>query len=413
MRRLRHCILTLMGLTCAGMLMAQTPYKVEYFLDGDPGYGLAQTITNIQVGGNELTFDLSEAACGAHLLFVRAQDSEGRWSTTMSRPLLIDRFQDIVYVEYFFDNDPGIGNGMAVQLPDQSYKAHLNMDLQLDITGLSLGEHELFVRARDRFDQWTDVQSRRFTIVQGGVTPPDTPQTSGDLSRIEYFFDTDPGYGLANKLENPRTGKNTYLMDFKNVDDGAHILFLRAQDTNGNWSATLSRPFYVYRPFGKVMAVEYFFDADDPGEGKATAVQLPQSLNEAFAFEVALDDLSLGKHQLNVRAKSDDGQWSVIYGEPFLIVDGSDTGVRSVERILPISISATRQTCILTADNGLQSDCTFNVVTLDGMNVAVGIWPADHPSLTIPISVSTGTVLIVTVNDLENHYRVVRRIIAR
>lgn len=412
MRSVRNMVLALAVLVC-GTASAQDPYRVEYFLDNDPGYGLAPKITNIHVGGNELTFDLSEAPWGAHILYVRAQDTEGRWSTTMSRPLLIDRFQDIVYVEYFFDNDPGIGKGTAIQLPDQSYKAHLLLNLELDITGLSLGEHELLVRARDRFDQWTDVMSRRFTIVQGGVTPPDPPQPVGDLSRIEYFFDTDPGYGLGRKLENPRTGKNTYLMDFSDINDGAHLLCLRAQDTNGHWSTMLSRPIYIYRSSGKVEALEYFFDASDPGEGKATAVQLPQNLNEPFAFDVSVDGLQSGQHQFCVRAKGDDGKWSMVYSEPFLIVTGEDSSVKNVERVLPISMRATKRECILTGSNGLQGDCRVEIVTVGGARIASGEWPASQTSLTIPMIAAEGTVVIVTISDMKNHLYVVRRIIVK
>ena len=412
MRSLKNRVLSLAVILC-GTASAQNPYRVEHFLNDDPGYGLGPKITDIHVGGNELTFDLSEAPWGAHVLYVRVQDTKGRWSTTMSRPLLIERFQDIVYVEYFFDTDPGIGKGTAVQLPDQSYKAHLLLNLELDITGLSLGEHELFVRARDRFDQWTDIMSRRFTIVQGGVTPPDPPLPAGDLSMIEYFFDTDPGYGLGRKLENPRTGKNTYLMDFSGISDGAHLLCLRAKDTNGHWSTMLSRPVYIYRPTGKVEALEYYFDDNDPGEGKATPVLLPQNLSEPFAFEVSADGLQSGQHQFCVRARGDDGKWSVVYKEPFRVVTGEDSSVKSVERVLPVSMRASKRECVLTAPNGLQGDCHVEIVSVGGNSIASGEWPAGQMSFTIPLTAAEGTVVIVTVSDVKNQLHVVRRIVVR
>ena len=166
---------------------AQTVNNVEYFLDGDPGYGLTQRITNIRIGENSLTFDISEAEAGAHVLYARAQDSQGRWSTTMSRPIYIERNPDIVRVEYFFDdNDPGKGKAHAMAIPNVRYKGRLDFTTQLDITGLALGEHTLTVRAVNRFDKWTNVLTRKFTIVEGGVDPvtPDPPMTTGDLSRI-------------------------------------------------------------------------------------------------------------------------------------------------------------------------------------------------------------------------------------
>ena len=210
------------------LVMAQSPKRVEYFLDTDPGYGLGKLISNIQTGDNLLTFDVSDAPEGAHVLSVRCQDDQGVWSSTMSRPLFIERLQDIVYVEYFFDGkDPGVGKATSIALPQQEYKAHLDFMFEPDITALSLGEHEISVRARDAFDVWTDVMSRNFTIVDNDVPEPPTPVT-GDLARLEYFFDTDPGYGKGQTLQNPDTGTNVYQMSFDGVEAGAHVLYLRA-----------------------------------------------------------------------------------------------------------------------------------------------------------------------------------------
>jgi uncharacterized protein involved in high-affinity Fe2+ transport len=104
------------GVVClsAVVLQAQEPVRMEYFLDADPGYGKGIAISNIQIGNNQLTFDVSTAAPGPHVLSVRSQGGNGQWSTTLSRPFFIDRLQDISYVEYFIDYDPGIGQGKAV-----------------------------------------------------------------------------------------------------------------------------------------------------------------------------------------------------------------------------------------------------------------------------------------------------------
>ena len=393
------------------------PRRLEYFLDTDPGYGLGAVLSNLRIGDNTLTFDLSAAKDGAHVLYVRAQDDTGLWSTTMSRPLFIDRYQDIVYVEYFYDaDDPGRGNATPLALPDVAYKGHLEWTADFDISGLALGPHLLTVRALDRYDQWTDEMSRPFTIVEkGGDNPPDNPPLGdGDLARLEYFFDTDPGYGLGRPLSTPSTGTNTYIMSFEGVQPGAHVVYLRAWDDENHWSQTISRPvyvcsvtgnsvsrleyffdadpgygqgtpltvggdlhvggdlqsqtvgeatyvmsfdgiqpgahvlnvraqnnqdrwssvvtrpLYVYQPSGKVLALEYFFDDADPGEGRATSVALPQNLLEPFAFDVSVNGLSAGMHHLCVRAKGDDGQWSLVSREPFIVAAPSEIAVGDV-----------------------------------------------------------------------------------
>lgn len=306
-------------------MQAQDLVRMEYFLDTDPGYGNGVVISNVQIGDNQLIFDVSTAAAGPHVLSVRVQDSDGHWSQTMSRPLYIDRLQNIVYVEYFIDNDPGLGNATPVALPDIDYKAHLNLDVEVNTIGLSVGEHEFFVRGKDALGQWTNLMSRRFTIFKNGDDPV---VSSGNLNRIEYFFDNDPGYGNGFPLENPNTGENTYLMSFKSIGEGPHVLSLRAQDDVGHWSQTLSRPIYAIKPVGEVVAVEYFFDTD-PGEGKGETVKLPTDLSASFVFEVPVDKLTAGVHKFYVRAKDSNGQWSLLRTAQVEVINSS--GINAVE----------------------------------------------------------------------------------
>ena len=315
------------------VLWAQDVVRMEYFLDSDPGYGQGRTISNIRVGDNQLTFDVSDATPGPHVLSVRAQDSGGHWSQTISRPLFIDRLQDIAYVEYFIDNDPGVGKGKPVALPAVSYKAHLDFNFEVSTVGLAVGQHMFYVRACDVFGQWTDLMSRPFTIYKNGGG--EEPVSSSDLARLEYFFDTDPGYGRGFPLGNPKTGTNTYTMSFESTPPGVHVLSLRAQDDAGHWSQTLSRTIYVVEPYGDITNVEYFFD-NDPGEGKGVAVKLPKDLFAPFAFDIPLGNLTVGTHQFCVRAKSSKGLWSFIRRTTLKIVtqetgiDGTTAGSKSV-----------------------------------------------------------------------------------
>lgn len=406
---MRKFFISLFAVAAAVVVQAQEqePMRMEYFLDTDPGYGLAQAITNIHVGNNELTFDLSDAPWGAHVLYVRSQDSEGRWSATMSRPLYIERLQDIAYVEYFIDNDPGIGQATPLTLPMQDYKAHLLFDFEVSTASLSLGEHELFIRARDVFDQWTDVMSRRFTVVSGGQ--PDPPVGGGDLSRLEYFFDTDPGYGLGFPLEKPSTGTNTYLMSFTAVEYGAHVLYLRAQDDADNWSATLSRPLYVLNPQG-VAAIEYFID-NDPGEGLATPVALPDSLTAPFAFEVPVNNMSDGAHQFSVRVKGLEGLWSPLSSEPFVI--GNQNGIASISWTFPLAVTARRGEIVLFSESQRAAEGSrVQIFGTSGQLLMTVVWPVSQKELVLPLFTGAGTPVLVEADDALLG-RVVRKVIAK
>ncbi len=469
-------------------VIPQKPTRVEYFIDDDPGYGMAATITNLKVGDNAMTFDLTPFKDGAHVLYVRSQDETGKWSTTMSRPLFIDRYQDIVYVEYFYDgNDPGRGKATSVPLPD-GYKGHLTLDLSLDITELALGEHQLSVRALDFYSQWTDVMTRSFTVVEHNDDPEpyNPPVEEGDLARLEYFFDIDPGYGNGTPLSKPSTGTNTYVMSFEGLTPGAHLLCLRAWDDENHWSQTLSHPIYVCsvmgqrvanmeyffdsdpgygkasklsnpangsqryvlsmgdvpvgahvlclraqdeqgkwstvltRPMyvtskseGTLTAMEYFFDNQDPGEGKAHQVALPANPTEQFAFEVPVEGLKEGSHQFSVRAKDEDGNWSMVRSEPFSITPGE--GIVEVTWDFTIDMRlANGDLTLEDRTGGTRGDCKVVVYSASGISLAIEDWKKDTQSLSIPLgTLSKSGVIIVKLTDPVRNKTVIRRLLMK
>ena len=162
MSKLRLFTLLLVG--SMGMsLHAQQPVRMEYFLDTDPGHGAARQLALTQSGESSMTLDLSDAAPGAHILYMRTQDDRGLWSSTVARPV--------------------------------------------------------YVREKT----------------------PEPPV------RVEYFLDTDPGYGKATPISNLLLGESTMTFDLSHYADGAHVLCVRSQDATGKWSTVLNRPLFIDR----------------------------------------------------------------------------------------------------------------------------------------------------------------------
>ena len=159
---------------------------------------------------------------------------------------------------------------------------------------------------------------------------PELPEEAeAELARVEYFFDSDPGFGLGRPLGTPVVGGNTFVLDLSGVDAGAHILYIRAADSFGRWSPTMARPLYVVNPKAhSLTAVEYFFDDDDPGEGRAMSVALDPSSDGTVVLAIDIEQLSIGSHQLKVRACDDKGQWSLVECQSFVITQGD--GVHSI-----------------------------------------------------------------------------------
>ena len=284
-----------------------TVVRAEYFFDSDPGYGNATIINNVTSGDNNLSLSVDGLSPGAHMLYVRSQASSGVWSSTQSHPLLLIRQRptEAVRVEYFYDTDPGYGNGKSVgNLVDG------DNTLVFSVEGLAYGVHHLCLRAQDNTGVWSQVATSSIFVA--------SPKTANAV-RIEYFFDTDPGYGQATAITPSQDETATYALSLDNLSMGAHMLYLRVQDNHGRWSAVQKHPIYVLSNLPDVVAAEYFFDDNDPGEGQATAVPLPSVKTEPFAFEANTEGLAPGEHHLKVRLKKNNGFWTLYDAATFTV----------------------------------------------------------------------------------------------
>jgi hypothetical protein len=285
---------------------------IEYYIDIDPGYGNANMVKEIEQGTNNISVDLTNTAAGAHVLYLRSHDEYGRWSASVARPLYVHpkRYENFVQMEYFFDNnDPGFGK--ATPLSD--FTAGMEtLVTTLSTDGLKVGAHLLNVRGRHADGLWTSVTSRSFLVI---ATEPLEPF-------VEYFFNSDPGYGKGIVIKDIEKGINRLVIDLGDLPTGAHVLYVRSRDEERQWSVTVCRPFYVCRR-ANLTALEYFFDNSDPGQGKATPIALPTTGGNVITFEVKLTGLSTGEHTLNVRAKGSDGLWRSLASEAFMLTAAS------------------------------------------------------------------------------------------
>ncbi|MGB0424760.1 MAG: hypothetical protein ACPGED_10560, partial [Flavobacteriales bacterium] len=121
--------------------------QVEFFFDDDGGFGNGVFQASLVDNEAIVQVPLELVNQGVHDFFVRVRASDGEWSTTMIKPILIlaEEVQapDLVGYEYFFDQEPGIGNGTLIDItPGQDFDETLNIPLD----DLMQGQHELYVR---------------------------------------------------------------------------------------------------------------------------------------------------------------------------------------------------------------------------------------------------------------------------
>lgn len=299
-----------------GSVIAQQINRVEYFYNNDPGYG-AGTIVEIDPPVNHLddfnlSLDITALPDGFHSLMVRTGTTNGKWSLNSNRSFykysITTSLEMLTQVEYFFDTDPGFGQGTQVLINPADSNATLN--IAIDITSLSNGIHYLFVRAKDEQGRWSLTSMRmlyKFTM----------QQSSYDVAALEYFFDTDPGFGNGTPIPISPGSQVTitdYAIDITSLVDGFHHVFFRAKNEAGFWSLTNIRAFYkktISTTLTDLVAAEYFFNSD-PGLGLGTSINLPgNSPLEDLIVNADITSLDDGFHHFYVRTKDSSGKWSL------------------------------------------------------------------------------------------------------
>src|SRR5260221_14677997 len=92
--------------------------------------------------------------------------------------------QQINTIEYFFDNDPGVGSGTKMTLNS----GDLDSTINFAVSALTSGVHILNVRLKNSNNTWGTTYQSPVLIATGTDGSP-------TIASAEYFFDTDPGFG--------------------------------------------------------------------------------------------------------------------------------------------------------------------------------------------------------------------------
>jgi hypothetical protein len=182
----------------------------EYFIDSDPGVGNGTPFPSFSAFSNgtiNLSAGMSTLTTGDHYLFARFKDSNGKWSHYEGRYFHVYHSSvaasspSVVAGEYFFDNDPGLGN--ATPMP--AFTAFSNATLNLAASSSSSftsGAHNLFARYKDANGRWGHYEGRSFTVC--AVVP------------VSNFTITNSCVGSSVTISNTSSNAATYSWDMNN-----------------------------------------------------------------------------------------------------------------------------------------------------------------------------------------------------
>ena len=349
LRLFPYCRKKVILLFLAGMLgftnaQSQTMKAIEYFFDTDPGVGngIRINLNATKQVDTVLNFNMAALSFGLHQLYVRAQDVDNEWSLYHIFPVIkgIGGNPSLVQkIEYFFDTDPGVGNGIAINLPNT---AIADANITLDLSSLSVGIHHAYFRVMDNAGKWSLYHT--YPVIKGpGTYAPLTVQ------KLEFFLDDDPGVG--NAIPVPANPKfiidSTFILPLPNTTKDTVNLFIRAQDNRGLWGLyhdtliIVSCDIYKFKPdfsFSDTLCVNspvYFRDSSLAasrkwhfGDGDSSSQQNP------LHFYRAPGNYTVSLYVISAKGCISDTMEKVIRIEPGISVDaGPEREVYAGERI--------------------------------------------------------------------------------
>ena len=229
--------------TNAGATPQPNINRVEWFLDADPGYGNATPISIVpgqNLANLAININLTPLNQGVHIVGIRSRDANGAWSLD-NKWIFLKPYTNagaipqpnINRVEWFLDADPGYGNATPISIvPGQNLA---NLAININLTPLNQGVHIVGIRSRDANGAWS--LDNKWIFLKPYTNAGATPQPK--IVRVEYFIDTDPGYGNGTAITITAATNISSLIfdaDISVVPNGVHKLGIRSLDENGAWS---------------------------------------------------------------------------------------------------------------------------------------------------------------------------------
>lgn len=223
--------------------------QAEYFWDTDPGAGSA--IPMLAFDGNfdeaiENLFNgsMPSPAAGIHTFNLRVKGFDGTWSSpfayviNVENDVLLTRDIKVTQAEYFWDTDPGAGNGSVILALDGNLDEAIENLFDGSVSIPSNGVHTFNLRVKGLDNSW----STTFSYVMNVGTPT---AISRDIKVIqaEYFWDVDPGVGSGSPIfaldgNLDEAVEDVFENSLASTSIGLHVFNLRVKGLDNSWSTS-------------------------------------------------------------------------------------------------------------------------------------------------------------------------------
>jgi len=267
----------------------------------------------------------------------------------------------VTEAEYFWNTDPGEGNGTAIAAVDGMLDQVIETLFANGVTTPVVGTHTFHVRIKDAQNNWGPVFT---SVVVNEAISMTTPVT---ITQAEYFWDTDSGEGNGQVIvafdgNLDQAIETVFASGITVPSIGTHTFNIRVRDTDTTWgpiftSVVTNEEILTTLP-NTIVQAEYYWNTD-PGEGNGETIlavdgNLNQALEKLFKDEVPL--VKEGLNTFNIRVKDTEDTWGPVF-----------TSVVSVEATLGIE-----EDTLLANTSVLSPNPASDMVTLDINNNYIG-----------------------------------------
>jgi len=154
--------------------------------------------------------------------------------------IIISGWSQITEAEYFFDVDPGVGNGTVLNVANGNV---IDESFTISTVGLSEGLHFINIRVKGTNDVWSLYYSDSFYVFNATFPDEFPPITSA-----EYFIDDDPGAGNGEPLSITSGFDIDEIFSItvpSDLANGLHTLHIRVKTAIGDWTPYIFDTFTV------------------------------------------------------------------------------------------------------------------------------------------------------------------------
>ena len=242
MKNILSLVITLLLFSVGSASGSTTITGAEYYFDSDPGEGNGQAL-NVDVKNcyfgiscasiNQQVALPNSLVVGYHWLYIRMKNQVNIWGIAQKHLIKVTGEKYVAAAEYFFDTDPGAGNGLPLMVENGGWKL-----AEINTSSLVAGPHQVFVRMKDSENNWGP--ARQHTIE---ISFPKTITTQG----AEYFIGSDPGLGQGTALAF-EGGVYTSALKTTGMKLGTDTLSVRLMDSESRWGPTQQVQFIVHDP---------------------------------------------------------------------------------------------------------------------------------------------------------------------